>query len=74
MTAARGRSLTVHGVALGADQGASTLLLDGTPVEIVDWSDTSITFRIPEDIAATEVTLQVAVYGYVSAPVTLALT
>lgn len=74
MTAARGQPLTVHGVALGANQGGSTLLLDGKPVAIDDWSDTSITFTVPEGLPAGEVSLQVAVYGYVSAPVTLAVT
>jgi len=74
LTAVRGASVTVRGTALGPDRGTGTLLIDGKPVSATAWSDSSITFTVPEDLPPGEVSLQVSVYGYLTAPVTLVVT
>jgi hypothetical protein len=71
LTAAAGTSITVRGVALGT-QG--TLLIDGEPVAVAPWTDTSVTFTVPEGLPPGEVSLQASVHGYLTAPVTLVVT
>lgn len=48
-----GTPVTVTGSSLGAQQGNSQLLLNGAPVAITAWSDTSIRFTVPADDPAT---------------------
>ena len=42
---------------LGAQQGNSQLLLNGAPIAVTAWSDTSIQFTVPADDPATGVAL-----------------
>jgi hypothetical protein len=50
-----GTAVTVVGSGLGAQQGNSQLLLNGTPIAVTAWSDTSIQFTAPADDPATGV-------------------
>lgn len=45
---APGEQIVVTGENFGAAQGKSKLLYDGTPMQIVDWSDSSITATLPD--------------------------
>jgi hypothetical protein len=47
--------VTVTGSGLGAQQGNSQLLLNGAPIAVTAWSDTSIQFTAPADDPATGV-------------------
>jgi IPT/TIG domain len=47
--------VTVTGSGLGAQQGSSQMLLNGAPIAITAWSDTSIQFTVPADDPATGV-------------------
>ena len=47
--------VTVTGSGLGTSQGNSQLLLNGAPIAITTWSDTSIEFNVPADDPATGV-------------------
>ena len=48
-------SVTVTGRGLGAQQGGSQLVLNGAPIAVTAWSDTSIQFTVPADDPATGV-------------------
>lgn len=48
-----GTAVTVPGSSLGAQQGNSQLLLNGVPIEVSPWSDTSVHFTVPGDDPAT---------------------
>ncbi|HJZ01177.1 MAG TPA: IPT/TIG domain-containing protein [Streptosporangiaceae bacterium] len=50
-----GTPVTVTGSGLGAQQGNSQLLLNGAPIAVTLWSDTSIQFTVPADDPATGV-------------------
>lgn len=50
-----GTPVTVTGNGLGAQQGNSQLLLNGAPIAVTHWSDTSIQFTVPADDPATGV-------------------
>jgi hypothetical protein len=50
-----GTPVTVTGSGLGAQQGNSQLLLNGAPIAVTAWSDTSIQFTVPADDPATGV-------------------
>lgn len=50
-----GTPVTVTGSGLGAQQGNSQLLLNGAPIAVTPWSDTSIQFTVPADDPATGV-------------------
>lgn len=50
-----GTAVTVAGSGLGAQQGNSQLLLNGAPIAVTAWSDTSIQFTVPADDPATGV-------------------
>lgn len=50
-----GTPVTVTGSGLGAQQGNSQLLLNGAPIAVTSWSDTSIQFTVPADDPATGV-------------------
>ena len=43
------------GRGLGAQQGGSQLVLNGAPIAVTAWSDTSIHFTVPADDPATGV-------------------
>jgi IPT/TIG domain len=47
--------VTVTGSGLGPQQGNSQLLLNGAPIAVTGWSDTSIQFTVPADDPATGV-------------------
>ena len=50
------RNSTASGdLGLGAQQGNSQLLLNGAPIAVTPWSDTSIQFTVPADDPATGV-------------------
>ena len=44
-----GTAVTVTGSGLGAQQGNSQLFLNGAPIAVTAWSDTSIQFTVPAD-------------------------
>lgn len=77
-------AVTVPGSGLGATQGStSQLLLDGAPVPVTSWSDTSIQFTVPGNDPATgaawaglpkAVPLAVSIMGQQSDPVTFTVT
>jgi IPT/TIG domain len=46
-TAAKGDAVTLNGASLGEKQTGSQLLLDGQPIPATNWSDASITFKVP---------------------------
>jgi hypothetical protein len=46
--AAAGTNVTIRGASLGAAQGASQLLLDGFPIAVGNWTDSAITFTVPQ--------------------------
>lgn len=46
-------AVTVTGSGLGAQQAGSQLLLNGAPIAVTAWSDTSIQFTVPADDPAT---------------------
>lgn len=48
-------AVTVTGSGLGAQQANSQLLLNGAPIAVTAWSDTSIQFTVPADDPATGV-------------------
>ena len=48
-----GKAVTVTGSGLGDKQGSSQLLLNGAPIPVTAWSDTSIKFTVPADDPAT---------------------
>jgi hypothetical protein len=48
-------AVTVTGSGLGAQQGNGQLLLNGSPIAVTAWSDTSIQFTVPADDPATGV-------------------
>ena len=48
-------AVTVTGSGLGAQQGNGQLLLNGSPIAVTAWSDTSIQFTVPPDDPATGV-------------------
>jgi hypothetical protein len=50
-----GAAVTVTCSGLGAQQGNSQLLLNGAPIAVTAWSDTSIQFTVPADDPATGV-------------------
>jgi IPT/TIG domain len=50
-----GTPVTVNGSGLGSQQGNSQLLLNGAPIAVTAWSDTSIQFAVPADDPATGV-------------------
>src|SRR5262249_12150336 len=50
-----GTSITVIGSGLGDEQGSSQLLLNGAPIAVTAWSDSSIQFTVLVDDPATGV-------------------
>jgi formylglycine-generating enzyme required for sulfatase activity len=61
--AVSGDSITIVGSNLGATQGASQVLYDGTPITVVAWSATSIESALPSWKASGIYTLSVIVNG-----------
>lgn len=83
LSAPSGTAVTVSGSGLGAQQGNSQLLLNGAPIAITAWSDTSIQFTVPADNPATgaawanlpmAVSLVVSMTGQLSNAATLKVT
>jgi hypothetical protein len=52
-----GSSITITGTEFGATQGASTVVLDQVQCAVTSWSDTSITFTVPNDANTGQVYL-----------------
>jgi hypothetical protein len=55
LSGAPGTDVTVTGSGLGAKQGTAQLLLNGAPIAVTTWSDTSIKFKVPDADPATGV-------------------
>jgi hypothetical protein len=55
LSGAPGTPVTVTGSGLGASQGTTQLLLHGGPIKPTKWSDSSITFTVPDEDPATGV-------------------
>ena len=73
-TGAIGGQVTINGANFGTTQGLSLVLLNGAPVTINSWNDTSILFSIPPGATSGSLVVSVAPSMNESNPVLFAVT
>jgi RHS repeat-associated protein len=59
-TGSTGSPVTISGSGFGASQGSSEVMLSGSPVPVVSWSDTAISITIPSGATSGPLTVSVA--------------